>query len=749
MPMTHTILLLTANPQDTQQLKLDQEVAVINQYLPREQFTVHSALAVTPEQLRAALLTHQPEVVHFSGHGAGEQGIVLQNPQGKAQLVSTDALANLFANFPTIQCVILNACYSAVQASALVKHIPFVIGMNRPIGDRAAILFSTGFYQALGKGQSVETAFNLGRNNIELQGLDEQSKPVLKQRRVFAQRFEQLPFPPNPYFTGREKVLREMLETLHFHRAVAVSGVGGVGKTQTAMQFAYQHQHEYQAILWCQADSADNLTLSMAGLASVLELPLQQKQAENLKSVMQWLATHEHWLLILDNADDVTILRAWLPQLKQGAVVVTTRAKATEPIVKSVPLAMMSEAEAIDLLAGRANQSLEGYDHQILLARAGKLAKLLGYLPLALDQAAAYIVETESRFEDYIKLYQKHGMKLLKRRGMLASEADHPDPVAVTWLLSFEKVEKQSALAVQVLQQCAFLYADGILEETFQAVDKFEFNEALAEIFKYSLLQRDRERNLLAMHRLVQEVLRAQLSDEQQQAVAEQVIYLLTWAYPDWRSPDYLAWSKRSAEWLLNAQQGEQWIQRWQLQSEDVGFLLNNMGYYLETIAEYDQALPLYEQALQIHKQVLGLQHPDTAVSLNNLAALYESQGEYDKALPLHEQALQIKKQVLGLQHRDTATSIWWLAMYYEKMLDYEQALLLYEQAVEILVKVLGEQHPDTKKVKHSYQSLLQQLGNSKLPETIPKAAAPVLNRNAPCPCGSGQRYKHCCGQAV
>ena len=118
--MTHTILLLTANPQDTQQLKLDQEVAVINQYLPREQFTVHSALAVTPEQLRAALLTHQPEVVHFSGHGAGEQGIVLQNPQGRAQLVSTDALANLFANFPTIQCVILNACYSAVHASALV-----------------------------------------------------------------------------------------------------------------------------------------------------------------------------------------------------------------------------------------------------------------------------------------------------------------------------------------------------------------------------------------------------------------------------------------------------------------------------------------------------------------------------------------------------------------------------------------------------------------------------------------------------
>jgi len=422
--------------------------------------------------------------------------------------------------------------------------------------------------------------------------------------------------------------------------------------------------------------------------------------------VMQWLATHEHWLLILDNADEVAILRAWLPQLKQGAVVVTTRAKATEPIVKSVPLDVMSDTEAVDLLAMRTNQSLEGYDHKILLAReqAGKLAKLLGYLPLALDQAAAYIVETESRFEDYIKLYQKHGMKLLKRRGMLASEADHPDPVAVTWLLSFEKVEKQSALAVQVLQQCAFLYADGILEETFQAVDKFEFNEALAEIFKYSLLQRDRERNLLAMHRLVQEVLRAQLSDEQQQAVAEQVIYLLTWAYPDWRSPDYLAWSKRSAEWLLNAQQGEQWIQRWQLQSEDVGFLLNNMGYYLETIAEYDQALPLYEQALQITKQVLGLRHPDYATSLNNLAEFYRTQGEYDKALPLYEQALQIIKQVLGLQHPYYATSLNNLALLYKSQGEYDKALPLYKQATEILMKALGDKHPDTQLVKKNYE---------------------------------------------
>jgi len=358
---------------------------------------------------------------------------------------------------------------------------------------------------------------------------------------------------------------------------------------------------------------------------------------------------------------------------------VTTQATGTEPIVKSVPLPVMSDTEAVDLLAVRTNQSLEGYDHKILLAReqAGKLAELLGYLPLALDQAAAYIVETGSRFEDYIKLYQTHGMKLLQRRGMLASEADHPKSVAVTWLLSFEKVEKQSALAVQVLQQCAFLYADGILEETFQAVDKFEFGEALVEILKYSLLQHDRERNLLMMHRLVQEVLRAQLSDEQQ-AVAEQVIDLLTMACPnlDLQQSNYIKWLKRSGEWLLNAQQGEQWMQRWQLQSEDVGALLNDMGYYLLEIAAYDKALPLFEQASKIWEQVLGEQHPLYAQSLNNLAGLYYSQGEVGKALPLFEQAVEIAVKVLGEKHPYT--------QHYKRN---------YEQAVKTLVKALwGEE---------------------------------------------------------
>jgi len=176
---------------------------------------------------------------------------------------------------------------------------------------------------------------------------------------------------------------------------------------------------------------------------------------------------------------------------------------------------------------------------------------------------------------------------------------------------------------------------------------------------------------------------------------------------------------------------------------------LNNLALLYDSQGEYDKALPLFEQALQIREQVLGKQHPSYAASLNNLAGLYNSQGEYDKALPLYEQALQITKQVLGQQHPDYAQSLNNLAGLYYSQDKYDKALPLYKQAIEILVKVLGEQHPDTKKVKHSYQSLLQQLGNSKLPETIPKAAAPVLNRNAPCPCGSGQRYKHCCGQAV
>ena len=196
------------------------------------------------------------------------------------------------------------------------------------------------------------------------------------------------------------------------------------------------------------------------------------------------------------------------------------------------------------------------------------------------------------------------------------------------------------------------------MQEIFAELDQLEYDEAIGILLKYSLLKRDDEAGFLLMHRLVQDVLRAQLTEAQQKTVVEQVVSLLTVAYPDGEleNVNYQAWAERSQDWLENAQVVTPWLEQWQIASEAVGTLLNQMGYYLHAMGNYTLALPLYQQALQIREQVLGQQHPDYASSLNNLAGLYESQGEYQQALPLYQQSLTICKQVLGNQHPRTKT---------------------------------------------------------------------------------------------
>jgi CHAT domain len=204
-----TILILAANPKGTSPLRLDQEVRDIQRGLDRashrDHFTLQQRWAVTAQDVRRALLDCQPQIVHFSGHGLGSvepsdpqptrkltpvtdnpaevEGLMLEDATGQPQLVSSQALADLFALFAgQIECVLLNACYSATQATAIAQHIPYVIGMKRAIGDQAAIEFAIGFYDAVLAGRSIEFAYKLGCNAIRMAGIPEHLTPVLKQK---------------------------------------------------------------------------------------------------------------------------------------------------------------------------------------------------------------------------------------------------------------------------------------------------------------------------------------------------------------------------------------------------------------------------------------------------------------------------------------------------------------------------------------------------------------------------------------
>lgn len=184
------ILILTANPKGTDKLRLDEEARDIVEGLrrakERDRFEIHSQWAVRPRDIRRALLDFKPHIVHFSGHGAADAGLAFENELGQIHLVPSEALAGLFKLFTThVECVLLNACYSEIQATAIVEHINFVIGMNQAIGDKAAIEFSIGFYDALMAGCSVEMAYEFGCNAIQLAGVQEHLTPVIKKKNSY------------------------------------------------------------------------------------------------------------------------------------------------------------------------------------------------------------------------------------------------------------------------------------------------------------------------------------------------------------------------------------------------------------------------------------------------------------------------------------------------------------------------------------------------------------------------------------
>ncbi|MBE9113970.1 TIR domain-containing protein [Nodosilinea sp. LEGE 07298] len=218
------ILFLAANPTNPTRLRLDEELRDIEEGLRRaqhrDQFTLAQRRAVRPRDIQRAVLEETPQIVHFSGYGDGAEGLVFEDA-GQAQRVSGETLAGLFALFTDsaefsnpIHCVVLNGCYSAIQAEAIAEQVPYVVGMTQEIGDRAAIDFAVGFYDALGAGYSVEFAYKLGCAAIDLAGRPESFTPILINKKAPSPSPPEspLPYPRTPILQGRTELYQFLLQ---------------------------------------------------------------------------------------------------------------------------------------------------------------------------------------------------------------------------------------------------------------------------------------------------------------------------------------------------------------------------------------------------------------------------------------------------------------------------------------------------------------------------------------------------------
>lgn len=521
-----------------------------------------------------------------------------------------------------------------------------------------------------------------------------------------------VPFPRNLFFIGREDLLSQLHGQLQQGRTAAlsqaISGLGGVGKTQLAVEYTYRYYQEYQVVLWAHAESVEVLTSSYIEIAALLNLPVKdsQEQAIIIQAVKRWLQNHRDWLLILDNADELDILLAFLPLRLAGHVIITTRAVAPGRFAHRLLVETFSQEQGVLFLLRRSGLIALDADISQASSQDQELAKLIaqevGGLPLALDQIGAYLEAIGCSLATYWQLYQHHRVDLLKDYPGIV--VDHP-PVATTWSLSFSRVEERNPAAADLLRLCAYLSPDaifedmlmqgaGILPPTLSAVvaDGYLLNQAIETLRAYSLITRDAQTKAFAVHRLIQTVMRDSLPAETGMQWMLHVVALVNQAFPD---VEFTRWPQ-CERCLPHALLCAQWVKQAQIVTEASMRLLDHLGYYLSVRGQYVEAEPFLQHALAIRELQLGHEHPDTATSLYNLALLYRFQGKYAQAEPLAQRALSIRELQLGSEHPDTAASLHSLAVLYQIQAKYTESEPLAQRALSIRELQLGSEHPDT-----------------------------------------------------
>jgi len=413
------------------------------------------------------------------------------------------------------------------------------------------------------------------------------------------------------------------------------------------------------------------------------------------------------WLLIFDNADEPSVLLPFIPAAPQGHCLYTTRASTLGNLARALPvesftneqgaLFLLRRAGLLEAVASLDQTSTE--DQELAL----QISRKLGDLPLALDQAGAYIEEAQISLVDYLQLYQQRRAELLDERGELA--VDHPEPVTTTWLLSFERAAERSPAAFELLRFLACLAPNDIPEEIITrgskhlgetlvsvASDAYLLDKAIKALLAYSLVKRDREQKALSVHRLVQAVMREMMSAGERRQWMERAVLAVEQVLP---SVEFLNW-KIYDRLLAHALLCATWIEQEQFQTPQASRLLNQAGYYLFERARYTEAEPLLQRALAIDQVQSGSLHHQVVRSLNNLASLYKDQGRNGEAALLYEQALKMCEEQLGSQHSQTAVCLNNLADLYIQQERSAEAEPLYERALAISEARLGLYHPQT-----------------------------------------------------
>jgi tetratricopeptide (TPR) repeat protein len=508
-----------------------------------------------------------------------------------------------------------------------------------------------------------------------------------------------VPLARNPNFTGRDSEI-----TLLYNRLTsggpntsfqAVSGLGGVGKTQLALEYAYRHAHAYRVVWWLRAEEPATLAADFADLARALNLPGRNDADQRLAidAVKRWLAEHQRWLLIFDTAREPKDVIPYLSPAGTGHVIVTSRHASWRGVAMPMPVRELSRGESVAFLLKRTGQSD--------IDSADELAEELGDLPLALAQAGAYMEESGASMSSYIELFKKRQRELLRR----SAAGDTTPTVATTWDIAFKEAQSRSPAAAELLSLAAFFAPDDIPRDALiegseylpptlaEAVrDPFALDDAIAALRRVSLIEVQEES--LSVHRLVQAVVRERLPANERNEWAEHAVNLIWNAFPDDLDDVRTVWPV-CARFLPHARAATGHAEHLNVAREATHLLLRDAAKYLRRRGAFADSKEFFTRALAIAETEHGPKHPHVATILNGLGVVLTELGDLAAAKRHTERALAIDEAGFGATHPSVARDVNNLARILWRLNDLSGARDKVKRALEIDEHNLGRDHPE------------------------------------------------------
>jgi len=561
---------------------------------------------------------------------------------------------------------------------------------------------------------------SLAHNQQEYDELCKQVQPEDEIQKLLPQVWN-VPHHLNPNFTGRKDILSNLRLSLTSGELTtwkqAVTGMGGVGKTQLAVQYIYIHKTDYKVIWWIRSKEPAAMAADYADLAASLDLPEKDSsdQRKIIKAVKRWLEHYSGWLLIFDNVQDPREICNYLPKVGAGHLIITSRHPHWSGVSKLLPVEIFDRPESIDFLCKRTGQ-----DNR---KAADTLADKLGDLPLALEQAGAYIETTGIMLTDYQELFQ------YRRKELWDDETpplDYPDSVAATWSLAMDNVNKESPEAADLLNLCAFLAPDGISLEMLSGgaehlpeplanttTDILAMNRAIKVLRRYSLVRVTG--NALSVHRLVQAVIRDRIEENDKKVWVEAAVHILCDAFPiksdDPESIDMQTWLDCSCL-LPHALSASRHAEILEVAPGLSSNLLNQAGSYLRERADLYEAKEMHERALKIAEAFYDKNHPHVAICLENLGRVMRDQGDLKGAKKQLERALNIDEAFYGSKHSHVAICVDNLGRVLDHMGELPAAKEHFERALKIDKVIYGPNHFKVAIRLNNLGLVLQKQGN-------------------------------------